>query len=265
MGLRSALLFNALVFALWAQPTAVSARDAGGVCLRLSPGIQLTGMRDHGFSPLLYSGTGAVVSLAWELGREQRSSHVEAYFGSAGLFNGFGTRVDVLSAGILAFRFYHADRDPGQGLHWGWANNNELMVRDNEAMTNFNHRFHYFTSFGPALRYVRPFELFGRSFSFRTLAHFQLLGFRLQSSYVVSGPRGYEYGNGNGLAVFWDSIEWFIPPRSWNFSLYPSLQYILKSGNRLSVDYQYDFVLQEGAHRVSSSRGRWALGLIFRI
>ncbi|MFO7998339.1 MAG: hypothetical protein R6U86_05080 [Bacteroidales bacterium] len=230
--------------------------------LHVNPGLQISAERDLGFSPLLYSGTGGMISLGYGVERDHSTDFVDAFFSSGNLSNRWETGMQVGSGGILAFRFYHGGEDAGRGFQWGWSNNNELSVRDNESMTNFNNRFDYFTSFGPAGRYRLPFEFLGHGFLFQALAHVQLIGFKLQSSFVSQNPKGYEVQTVSGWDVYRHSVELFVPGSSWNFGLRPSLQYRLRSGNSFSINYRYDFTRLEGAHRVTKSRGKWFVGLI---
>ncbi len=229
--------------------------------LELSAGMLVSAERDPGFSPLLFAGAGISGYASYIRETEARSDLLDVYYSRSSLNNRFGSGMDVHSAGIMVFHFFHDGKEPGKGLHWGWSNNNEFSVRNNESVNNFNNRFDYVTSFGPAARFRHPFSLFGRSFSIQAIAHMQLLGFVMQSSYVSQAPKGYEVETVGGLDVFRQSVEWFHPGRAWNIGIWPRLQYQLGTGNLLSLGYKYGYTRLDGAHRLTKSRGNWYLGI----
>jgi hypothetical protein len=229
--------------------------------VNLGAGIQLAAERDFGYSPLAFSGAGVFGSASFSREREEKTDIVNMFYTSASLSNRYGSGMGIHSAGIVVFHFYHAGKDAESGLHLGWSNINEFSVRDNEAVNNFNHRFDYFTSFGPAARQRLPFTVFNRSFTFETLFHVQLLGFVIQSSYVSQSPGGFEVETAGGLDVFRRSADWFVPGKAWNMGLWPTLTYRTGTGNLLSIGYRYGFTRLEGAHRVSKSRGYWSVGI----
>jgi hypothetical protein len=229
--------------------------------LGLNIGMHLSAERDPGFSPLLFAGTGVFGSAAYSREGEARSDVVDMYYAHVSLNNRFGTGMGVQSAGIMVFHFYHRAKEPGKGLHWGWSSHNAFSVRNNESVNNFNNRFDYYTSFGPAARLRHPFTLFDRSFSIQAIVHVQLLGFVMQSSYVSNAPKGYEVETAGGLDVFRRSVDWFHPGRAWNIGIWPRLQYQLGSGNFLNLGYKYGFTGFDGAHRVTKSRGNWYFGI----
>lgn len=229
--------------------------------LELNVGMLVAAERDPGFSPLTFSGAGVYGSLAYSREREKRSDLLDVFYSRMNLNNRFGTGMGVHTVGIMVFHFYHASKAPGKGLHFGWSNNNSFSVRNNESVNNFNNRFDYFTSFGPAARFRHAFELFGRDFSVQAIAHVQLLGFVMQSSYVSHAPRGYEVETAGGFDVFRQSVDWFYPGRAWDVGVWPRLQYKLGSGNLISLGYRYGYARLNGAHQVAKSRGNWYVGI----
>ncbi|MCA1747179.1 MAG: hypothetical protein LC655_05750, partial [Bacteroidales bacterium] len=120
----------------------------------------------------------------------------------------------------------------------------------------------YFTSFGPALRYTLPFMLFNRQFQLEALSHMQLLGFKLQSSYVSSLPPGFLESSNTGINGFLKSVELFYPGNALNFGIQPTLHYLLNSGNMLTISYNYDYLRLKGMHLVEKSRGSWFIGIV---
>jgi len=137
--------------------------------LHIGAGIQSSAERDRGFSPLMYTGAELYGSLAYQRESSRKSDLLILDFATGQLSNTWGTTRQVYTARILTYTFYHQEKEASKVLHWGWSNNNELSIRDNETMTNYNGRSDYFTSFGPAMRFRLPFELFNCNFTFQTL------------------------------------------------------------------------------------------------
>jgi hypothetical protein len=230
--------------------------------LHISPGLQFAAERDFGYSPLMFTGVQGYVSAAYGVENPVKSDMLELSFLAGNLSNSFSTKSKATSASFNTYTFYHKEKDPTRGFHWGWANNNVFHIRDNDAIVNFNNRFDYYTSFGPAVRYRKPFNLWGQQLTFQALSHLQLIGFIMQSSYVSQGPKGYEREYKEGADVFFKSIDLFIPGRAWSYSLWPSLQYELNSGTRLCLNYRYEYSCLRGAHMVRKSHGKWFFSII---
>lgn len=233
--------------------------------LHISPGIQYAAERDFGFSPLMFTGWQGFFSGAYSTEGSSKSDFLEVGFSGGSLANSYDTRMDIKTGSVLSFTFYHGSKDAFRGLHWGWSNHNAFSIRDNEAAINFNNRFDYFTSFGPAIRYRMPFELLKRNISFQALAQFQLIGFSIQSSYVSQGPRGYEREQNAGLDVMIRSFDLFYPGNSWNFSVWPALSYELESGTLLRFNYRFDYTSIKGSHLLARSQGKWFISIIAAI
>jgi len=229
--------------------------------VQIAPGISSSGMRDFGFSPLLYHGVGMYASISYKSFDESLSDVVEAGFSQSTRYNRFETEMKATQVYLNAFRFFHKSKEANKGLHWGYANRNAYNLRNNDAISNFNNRFHYYTAFGPAVRYKRPFELFNRSFTFETIADIQLLGFMLQSAFVSSSPKGYETNASGTWEIFIESVELFYPGAAWNMAIAPAIVYPFKSGNGLVLRYQYEFLWLKSAHVTQKSSGIWSLGL----
>ena len=226
------------------------------------PGIRHAAERDRAYSPLVYSGMQGSISAGFSSEGPSFSDYVAINYSTGKISNSYGSTMKVRAAGIQTFKFYHSGKERQEGFHWGWSNNNEFSTRNVEDMGNFNDRSEYFTSFGPAARYRLPFTLLNRQFHFETLAHLQLLGFTVQSSYITSLPPGFEDPSYKGLKAFLESIDIFYPGNSLNFGLQPTLRFWLKSGNMLSIGYKYDYLRLRGAHITEKSRGSWYFGII---
>jgi hypothetical protein len=225
------------------------------------PGIRIDAERDRAYSPLIYSGIQGAFSVAFSAERPAISDYVTIHYSTGKISNTYGSNMDAQTAGIQTFKFYHKESDRTKGLHWGWSNNNEFNTRNVEDMGNFNDRSEYFTSFGPAARFRLPFTLLDRQFHIETMTHLQLLGFKLQSSYVTSLPAGFEEPSNSGINGFLKSVELFYPGNALNFGVQTTLRYELKSGNMLSLGYKYDYLRLRGAHITGKSRTSWYFGI----
>ncbi len=225
------------------------------------PGIRNNAERDFAYSPLLYSGIQGSFAVAYSVVKSNASDFVMLNYSSGSITNKYGNGMQVQSAGVQTYKFYHKKNDIGKELQWGWSNNNEFNIREVDEIKNFNNRSDYFTSFGPAFRYIQPFSLFNRQFNLQTLAHLQIIGFKLQSSYVTSLPPGFEEPSSSGFNAFLRSVDLFYPGNSWNVGIQPALHYELKSGNALTFSYRYDYLRLKGAHTVEKSRGTWYVGI----
>lgn len=228
--------------------------------LQISAGLSSAAVRDLGFSPLAYTGSEASGAFMFSVDKEKRCEWLIGQVFLGKLHNRVGTGMQVLGGSVQNFTFYRAGRPGDRGLHWGWSGHNFFSARNNDAVSNFNGRADYFTSFGPAVRYQYPFRLFDRFFRVDVAGHVQVVGFRVRSAFVSSVPSGFY--TDSGFAGFWNSLEWFHPGNSWNFGCWPRLHFELKTGSQLSLGYRYDFLRLEGAHRSERSAGFWFLTLI---
>jgi hypothetical protein len=229
------------------------------------PGIRHTAVRDHAYSPLLYSGIHGVYAIGYSNEGPRVSDHVSFSFAAGNLTNAYGKKVMQVGGDIQTYKFYHAGANPGEGVHWGWSNHNAFETRDIKDISNFNNRSEYFTSFGPAMRFRLPFSLFDRRFRLEMLADMQLLGFKLQSSYVTSTPPGFAEPSNTGITAFLRSVDLFYPGNAWNLGVRPALTYAMKNGNMLCINYRYEYRWLKGAHITESSSGSWHFGVITRL
>ena len=229
------------------------------------PGVQSNAERDLGYSPLIYKGMKLTFSSAYAVTGENKSDLIRVKYSLGNLSNKWDNKMKVHTASIQTYKFYHWDRDPAIGTFWGWSNKNEFSMRDVDGMSNFNGRSEYFTSFGPALRIAHPFILFDRQFHFETLAHLQLLGFKIQSSYVTSMPPGFEDPSNTGFRAFLRSIEVFYPGLANHFGIQPALRLEFRSGNLLGIGYDYEYLWMKSSHTVEKSRGTWYIEIIAKL
>lgn len=148
-------------------------------------------------------------------------------FSAGHLENDFNTRMRSKTAGFLNYTFYFRDSDASQDFVFGWANHNLLNIRHFEDAANFSPRFDYHTSFGPAISFRRIFGGPRFRLGAEAVAHFQMIGFMLQSAYVAGGPGG----DGDGLRSLLDSATLFYPGKAWDWGMSLRLRYTLDSGN----------------------------------
>jgi hypothetical protein len=262
MVLRSFAVLFLIVSGLYAPTNPVHGSDKDRFLHISYPGLRSSAERDLAYSPLLYAGIQGSFSIAYAQIKPNASDLVMLHYAAGQISNKWNSSMQVHAAGIQTYKFYHRQKDPQTGIHYGWSNNNEFNMREVDDLRNFNNRNEYFTSFGPAMRYRLPFGLFNRQFLFEALLHMQLLGFKLQSSYVSSMPPGFEEPSNKGIDAFLKSIDLFYPGNAWNTGLHGTLYYELKSGNKMNISYRYDYLKLDGAHTVEKSRGTWYLGII---
>lgn len=256
---------NILVILLLSGSVATFAGEKERLLLGYVPGIRHAAVRDYAYSPLRFAGIQGTYSLGYASEGPRISEQFTFRFAAGNLSNRWGRRMLPVGGAIHTYTFYHAQKGPDEGVHWGWSNQNAFETRDIEDIANFNNRSDYFTSFGPAMRYRLPFSIFGRAFRLELLADLQLIGFKLQSSYVTSAPPGFTEPSHTGLEAFLRSVDLFYPGNAWNFGIEPSLRYEMKNGNLLCIDYRYEYRWLKGAHITESSTGTWHFGVITRL
>lgn len=233
--------------------------------IHISSGLQLSAERDYGYSPLVYAGPGGYVSLNYAIDKQNVSNYLTMSVSSGGLKNRYGKKMNVYTGNIQYFRFYHKNKNEANKIRLGWFNNNEFSIRDNETANNFNYRSDYFTSIGPAVHYKLPLDFRGKTLFFETLGHFQLLGFKISSSYVDSGLRGFETNPNPGVKDLLNSLSYFYPGNGLNFSFWPALNFRFKTGNMLGINYRYDYISLQNSHLAEKSRSKWFISLYFNL
>ncbi|MDN3690608.1 hypothetical protein [Cyclobacterium jeungdonense] len=205
--------------------------------LWLATGLQLHSSRDRGFSPMIYSGNRTFSLATFDLESTNKSEVFQFEFGYGPLTNRFGNSLNSLSLGLLNYTFYHKESRAERGLHWGWSNQNVFNIRRHNGFSNYSLRYDYFTTVGPALRYVYPFEWKGQSFKWQTVAHWQLVGFQIKSGYIGADPEGISEGD-SGFRNFLRAVDPFFAGRDWSMGLESSLLWTLPTGNSLGIRYR---------------------------
>lgn len=227
--------------------------------LLTAPGLLLTAERDLAYSPLRYTGALPAGMIGYSNESSRKSEELWISFGAGKLSNAADALAQSYSAGIMNYTFYHKNKEAHTGWHWGLANNNHLNLRSFEDAGNYQPRSNYHTSFGPALRYRHQFEGKLGRFSMEALGHLQLIGFMLQSGYVIGAPKGFE--DDSGIEAILNSASLFYPGKAWNWGLWPRLEYQLRSGNALCLSYRYEMAMLEDTYRWAQSSGYYLITL----
>lgn len=224
--------------------------------LIIGGGLKPEAVRDKGFSPLLYSGTGLEGFMGYQKKKNGRETIWLLKLSSAGLSNDYDRNLKTTYIGIINFNFY-GKNDTDSPIKWGWSNNNGFHNRQIDDFLNFNGRSDYFTSFGPSLKYNLPFELKQRNFSFRTLLHTQILGFYIPSGYVSSLPGGFGYEQNGIFNSVLKSAYLSYPGSAWNCGLWSGLEWHLGTGNSIALNYMYEYTRLSKPQVSERSTGSW--------
>jgi hypothetical protein len=232
--------------------------------LILGAGFNAQGVRDKGYSPLLYDGIGYDFQAGFRYFKKNREVLWFGGFGQANLSNEFGRSMKTTTVSLINFTFY-APKDETRKYQWGWSNNNTFHTRQIDDFLNYNGRTDYFTAFGPAWKFEHALGLFGQDFSFETMAQIQLLGFYLPSSYVSSMPQGFGYENKSFFSALWSSTYLFFPGSAYNGGVYPTLKWKFSPNNSLSLMYRYEYSHFNKVHLSQRSVGIWLLSLTIKL
>jgi len=221
-------------------------------------------LRDKSMSPLMYSGSNFSGAIAYSKQTDKKTVFFQFNHHRAAISNQFGNSSVFRGFALKNHNLYNLNDEQG-GFAWGWSNNNYFNYYQNQGFGNFSERSNYFTTFGLAGQYKKHFNLFGRDFDFTVPVDIQLVGFYLRPSYVSNSPEGYLYPDNSGFGAWYKSIEALLPHRAWNFGLSPNLSLLLKSGNSISISYQYEFFRINNPQPISQSSGVWFVSLTTRL
>jgi hypothetical protein len=233
--------------------------------LHVAGGIQLGAARDLAYTPLRYTGIMPTVYLGYSVESTKKSEQLWLHASAGTLESRFGAPMDSYNFGIFNVTLFHQLNQQQRGWHWGWSNNNVLRFRDYLGSTNFSPRVDYHTSFGPAARYRYTFDGWLKGFQVEATGHLQVIGFFVQSGFVSNALPGYIANEDSGFQGFWDSLRLFYPGPAWDWSVWPSIRYTLRSGNTLSLEYRYEMTILEDAHRAANSHGFYLFTLTTRL
>ncbi len=120
--------------------------------LYLNAGTQNSWERDYAYSPLVYKGLSLGFTMGYASSSDKKTDELYLSYSRLPLQNSFNAQMTGTHASILTYTMYKTAWLPEE-LTIGWSNNNAVSVRNFEDAQNFNPRFDFHTSFGPALRY----------------------------------------------------------------------------------------------------------------
>jgi hypothetical protein len=225
-------------------------------------GTQNSWERDFAYSPLIYTGSNAGFTLGFSSEGEKKTDEFYIHYSRLPLQNQFGAAMTGTHASIITYTFYKAAWLPEQ-LTLGWSNNNALSVRNYQDSQNFNPRFDFHTSFGPAARYQ---TFFGKNqqFRFASQAHVQVIGFLFSASHVTSPPDPFLHEEST-FNAFMQSIRLFQPFRQHDWGMLNQLFYQLSNGNEIGIGYRWQYSSLENAHRSQRSGGHYFFQLNFKL
>lgn len=225
-------------------------------------GPQNSWERDFAYSPLGYSGSVLGFSLGYTSESEKKIDEIYVHFARIPMENDFGAIMNGTHGNIITYTFYNAPWIPTK-MMVGWSNNNALSVRNFQDSQNFNPRFDFHTSFGPAVRY-QTFLGKSEQFRFSSQAHWQLIGFLFSASYVTSPPDPFLHERST-LNAFWQSIRFFQPFKQQDLGVLNQFFYKLSNGNEIGVGYRFSYISLENAQRSQRSSGHYFFQLNFKL
>ncbi len=228
----------------------------------LNAGTQNTWEKDFAYSPLVYKGSSNAFSLGYGSAGEKKTEEVYIHYSRLPMENAFGAEMTATHASVIAYTFYKADWLP-EKFTLGWSNNNALSIRNFQDAQNFNPRFDFHTSFGPAVAYQTSFGK-DQQWRFSSQAHWQVIGFLFSASYVTSPPDPFLHDQPT-FNAFWQSIRFFQPFRQQDLGILNQLFYELSSGNEIGIGYRYHYTSLENAQRSQRSGGNYFFQLNFKL
>lgn len=245
------LLFQTIAFAQGNRRT-----------ILINTGPQNTWERDFAYSPLVYKGSAIGFTLGYASVGEKKTDEVYLHYSRLPLQNVFDAELTATHASVMTYTFYKADWLP-EKLTLGWSNNNALSLRNFKDSQNFNPRFDFHTSFGPALRYQ---TFFGnqQQWRFASQAHWQVIGFLFSASYVTSPPDPFLQEQST-FNAFWQSIRFFQPFQQQDLGILNQLFYRLPNGNEVGIGYRFHYTSLENAQRSQRSGGHYFFQLNFQL
>ncbi|MDO6437432.1 hypothetical protein Q4534_08450 [Cyclobacterium sp. 1_MG-2023] len=224
-----------------------SAQSNGDILL--STGIQFFAGNDEGFSSMNYRGNKSTSTLGFVLTRENKTLYFLGDFSYGVLANTAGATINELGVNYSHFTFYHRKKANDQGLFWGWSNKNSFHIRRHNNFSNYNFRYDYFSALGPAARYVLPFQWKNKTFTWRSMASWQLIGFQIKSGYTGAEPENYQTGN-TLLNNFFNTVKPFTPLKDLDLGLSSALYWKLPTNNELGLRYQFNYGKLSGIKNV---------------
>jgi hypothetical protein len=249
------------LFTIWNLPDKIICQTHS---LSLGGGIQLEGLLEAAYSPLKYSGTGYQGGISYCKSSEKKDIIWLLTGGSSQLSNQFKRDLKTTSIRLVNYNLYHRNQSNSK-FKFGWSNNNGFYTRQIDDFSNFNGRTDFFTTFGPAVSYTLPLSIKQKRFTFQTVAHTQIIGFYVPSSYVASLPRGFGYEQNSFLAAIWKSAHLFHPGAAWNGGLWSKFDWHLWKQNTIGINYIYEYTNFSKPESSKRSTGTWFISLILEL
>jgi hypothetical protein len=228
----------------------------------INTGTQNTWEKDFAYSPLVYKGSSMGFTLGYTSVGEKKTDEVYLHYSRLPLQNAFNAGLTATHASVMTYTFYKADWLP-EKFTLGWSNNNALSLRNFEDSQNFNPRFDFHTSFGPAIRY-QTFLGNQQQWRFSSQANWQVIGFLFSASYVTSPPDAFLHEQST-FNAFWQSIRFFQPFQQQDLGILNQLFYQLSNGNEIGIGYRFHYTSLENAQRSQRSGGHYFFQLNFRL
>lgn len=232
---------------------------------QVGSGVEHIASRDKGMSPLLYAGYGFHGAIGWERTTTSHSTNLSLDLGIGIQRNKYHNPIDYRRGSLQWSVFYHRKAERKQNLAWGWHINNVFSHRFNASFVNFNDHYEYFTNLGPALHYTYPFRLNGREVYLNGSVNVQLIGMMIRPSYTSSYPEGFLSRESSITRSLVHSVRLSHPGNAINFGIKPRFVYPLKSGNKLSLGYNYEFYRLSSSNAVTQSGGTWFISIAARL
>lgn len=225
-------------------------------------GSQNTWEQDLAYSPLTYKGSSIGFTMGYASQGAKKRDEIYLHYGRISMQNPFGAVMVGTHAQVMTYTFYKANWLP-EKFTWGWSNNNALSLRNFQDALNFNPRFDFHTSFGPAARYE---SMFGKKaqWRFSSQVHWQLIGFLLSASYVTSPPAPFLQEQPT-LTAFWQSIRFFQPFQQTDIGMLNQLFYRLSNGNEFGLGYRFNYMNLQHEQRSQRSSGHYFLQFNFQL
>jgi len=244
-------------------PYVVVAQTNRFLVTQLGLGNQM--QRDEGMSALQYQGATFGGGISYLKGNKRKTEWLEMAFSGGMLKNRFDNDLLVYKGNLTSFIFYHSDKAYSRWVSIGWSNQNLLSYRQNTSFTNYKERIDYFTCFGPAANFFYHFPLGKTLWDFQVKVNYQVVGFFIRPSFATNEPEGFVDQNNSWLKGFFRSVELFIPGKAMSFRVNPSLTGELKSGNFLSLGYDFSFYRLNSGKPVQQLDGFWSITWVTRL
>ncbi|HLT07760.1 MAG TPA: hypothetical protein VK014_09550 [Cyclobacteriaceae bacterium] len=231
--------------------------------LQVKTGWDHIGSRDKGMSPLLYAGSGFFAGLGWDRQTAKHSTALVLDLAAGIQRNKYKNSVDYRRGNLQLTVLYAGKSD--KAFSWGWHVNNVFSHRFNAYFVNFKDHYEYFTNVGPAFSYAAPFQFNGREVWLQASAHVQLIGMMIRPSYTSSYPMGFLNRESSISKSLIHSVRVIHPENAFNFGIKPKIVYPLRSGNKITFGYDFEFYQLRSTNTVSQSGGTWYISLAARL